>query len=218
MKSAWAVETQKARVRSWALSRQWLRAWRARPRVASLLDRAVGVEAAVAPGDLLVVHGLVVDAVIDEGAQQAQFDPIEQAAGVDQVVVAQAQDVRLVGALRGGGEAEQEAGPEVLQQAPIDGGGGVVEFVHHDIVEVPGVEQGQVAAPTQGLDRGEEQVTPRPCARRCTADPRARAHALKARLGLEQDLFPVGDEQDAPGLDALAVEGGQDRSCRARSP
>ena len=58
-----------------ALSRQWRRAWRARPRVASLLDKLVRVEAAIAPGDLLVVDRLVIDAVVVEGASSPASIP-----------------------------------------------------------------------------------------------------------------------------------------------
>ncbi len=95
--------------------------------------------AAVEQGLGLVEEPLVVtDGVQDHqmplarmAAQAAAELLQEQDLGVDQVVVAQARDVRLVRALRGGGQPKQKARPEVLQQAPIDRGGGVVEFVHH---------------------------------------------------------------------------------------
>ena len=77
----------------------------------------------------------------------------------------------------------------------------MVEFVHHDVIEVVRLEQGEVLVAAQGLDRGEEQVRVLVLAPRVVpADAGARAYPLKARLGLEQDLFPVGDEEDAPGL------------------
>lgn len=49
-----------------------------------------GVELAVPPGDGLVVHGFVQDAVVVEGHQILARDSLEQAAGVHQIIVAEA--------------------------------------------------------------------------------------------------------------------------------
>ena len=46
-------------------------------------------EAPVAPRDLAIIDGLVVDAVIVEGREQLRFDPGKQVAREHQVVVAQ---------------------------------------------------------------------------------------------------------------------------------
>ena len=94
-----------------------------------LVAQRLRVETPVAPRDLPVVDGLVIDAEVVEGAEQYEFDAVEQVSAVDQVVVAQAQDVRLVRALRRRREPQQEARAQVLQQAPVGGRRGVVEFI-----------------------------------------------------------------------------------------
>jgi hypothetical protein len=168
------------------------------------------VEAAVAPGDLAVVDRLVPDAVVVERREQPGLDPGEQVAGEHEVVVAQGQDVGLVGAVRGGGEAEQEARFEVAEQAPVGGCGGVVEFVDHDVIEVVRREAPQVRALAERLHRRAEHVDLR-VARlaHVEADPSLGADACEGTGGLAQDLFAVGDEQHALAAHVFGVEGGE---------
>jgi len=94
-----------------------------------LVAQRLRVETPISPGDLPVIDGLVIDAEVVEGAEQPEFDTVEQMPAVDQVVVAQAEDVRLVRALRRGREPQQKARARVLQQAPLGGRRGVVEFI-----------------------------------------------------------------------------------------
>jgi hypothetical protein len=67
------------------------------------------VEPGVAPGDVAVVH-LVRDAEVVEAAEQVAADSFDQVAAEDKVLLAQGQEVAAIGALGGGGEAEQELG------------------------------------------------------------------------------------------------------------
>jgi hypothetical protein len=166
------------------------------------------VEAAVAPGDLAVVDRLVPDAVVVERSEQSGLDPGEQVAGEHEVVVAQGQDVGLVGAVRGGGEPEQEARLEVAEQAPVGGRGGVVEFVDHDVIEVVRREALEVGALAQCLHRRAEHVDlgVADCAH-VEADAGLGADAREGVRGLAQDLLAVGDEQHASGAHVFGVEG-----------
>jgi hypothetical protein len=115
-----------------------------RARAAALLELLVGVsgarlgrdvpgqlllvEAGVAPGDRPVVH-LVRDAEVAEAAEEVLLDALDEVAAVDEVLLAQREEVAAVGALGGGGEAEQELRTEVVDQAAVSRGGGVVELV-----------------------------------------------------------------------------------------
>lgn len=62
-----------------------------------------------------------------EGGEQAGLDAGEEVAIEDQVVVAQGQDVGLVGAIGRGGEAEQKLRDEVREQAAVGGRGRVMD-------------------------------------------------------------------------------------------
>ena len=70
------------------------------------------VEAGVAPGDVPIVH-LVRDAEVPEAAEEVLLDALHEVAAVDEVLLAQDEEVAPVGAFRGGGEAEQELRAEV---------------------------------------------------------------------------------------------------------
>jgi hypothetical protein len=70
------------------------------------------VEAGVAPGDVPVVH-LVRDAEVPEAAEEVLLHALDEVAAVDEVLLAQGEEVAAVGALRGGGEAEEELRAEV---------------------------------------------------------------------------------------------------------
>ena len=98
----------------------------------------VDVEAPISPGDLAVIDGGVEDAVVVERRQQLGSDALEERAGEDQVTVAQRQDVRLVSAVRGRRQAEQEGRREVSQQTAVGSRCGMMELVDDDVVEVLG--------------------------------------------------------------------------------
>jgi hypothetical protein len=66
------------------------------------------VEAGVAPGDVAVVHG-VGHAEVAEAAEKVAADSFDEVAAVDEVLLAEGEEVAAVGALGGGGEAEEEA-------------------------------------------------------------------------------------------------------------
>ena len=171
------------------------------------LGELLFVEAAAAPGDGGVVH-LVRDAEVAEGAEQALLDAGGDVAAVDEVLLTQAEEVAAVGALGGGGEAEEEAGVEVVEDAAVGGGRGVVELVHDEVVEVIPRELPQVLLAAEGLDGGEEDVGVLVFGRsRVLAEAGLGPDAAEGAEGLVEDLVAVGDEEDALVLEA--VEGAE---------
>ena len=120
-------------------------------------DELLLVEAGVAPGDVPIVH-LVRDAEVPEAAEEVLLDALHEVAAVDEVLLAQGQEVAPVGPFRGGGEAEQELRAEVVDEAPPGRGRGVVELVHDDVVEGVAREALEVGGAAEGLDRREEDV------------------------------------------------------------
>ena len=48
---------------------------------------------------------------------------------------------------------------EMVDDAPIGGGGGVVELVDHDVVEGSGLEPAQMRVACQGLNRGKQTIS-----------------------------------------------------------
>ena len=82
------------------------------------------VEAGVAPGDVPVVD-LVRHAEVPEAAEEVLLDALDQVAAVDEVLLAQGEEVAAVGALRGGGEGEQELRAEVVDEPAVGRGRGV---------------------------------------------------------------------------------------------
>ena len=97
------------------------------------LERA-GVEAAVAPGGVAVVDQ-VGHAVLPERAQQLAGDAGQQVTAVGQVLPAERQQVGAVAAVGRGGEGQQKARLEVLDEALVGRRGGVMKLVHHQVVE-----------------------------------------------------------------------------------
>jgi hypothetical protein len=95
---------------------------------------------------------------VPEAAEEVLFDALDEVAAVDEVLLAQGEEVAAVGALRGGGEAEEELRAEVVDEAPIGRGRGVVELVHDDVVEGVAREALEVGDAAEGLDRREEDV------------------------------------------------------------
>ena len=69
---------------------------------------AVGIEANAAPRDFTIVNGFVEDAVVGEGCQQLLVDSVIEVASKDEVIVAEGEDVGLVGAIGRGGKTQEE--------------------------------------------------------------------------------------------------------------
>ena len=167
------------------------------------------VEAGVAPGDVAVVD-LVRDAEVLEAAEEVLLDALDEVAAVDEVLLAEGEEVAAVGALRGGGEAEQELRAEVVDEAPVGRGRGVVELVHDDVVEGVAGEALEVGGAAEGLDRREEDVgVGVALLARVEAQAGVGADAPEGVAGLLEDLLAVRDEEDAAELGAVGVEGAE---------
>jgi len=153
------------------------------------------VEAGVAPGDVPVVH-LVRDAEVPEAAEEVLLHALDEVAAVDEVLLAQGEEVAAVGALRGGGEAEEELRAEVVDEAPVGRGRGVVELVHDDVVEGVAREALEVGDAAEGLDRREEDVGVRlPLLAHVEAQAGVGPDPAVGVPGLVQDLFAMRDEE-----------------------
>ena len=147
--------------------------------------------------------------MIDQRHQLPCQDRIAQPLFVDQIVIAQRQNVGLIGALRRGGQAEQKTGREVVEYAAIGGGGGVMKLIHHYVVEMVRAELTQVAVATQSLYRGKEPVGLILAAAVIEAGMGIRSHADKGALRLQYDFIAMGDEQQATGVHLSGIEGGK---------
>ena len=140
----------------------------------------------------------------------SRVDPAEQVTFVDEVFTTQAEEVRAIGPVGRRGQAQQKTGCEMLDQLLIGAGGGVVEFIDHDVVEMVSVELAQVTDAAQCLDRGEKDFRVRFfLGARVAAQLRFWADLAKGCHRLGQDFVAMGNEEDAarPGTDR--VEGGQ---------
>ena len=164
-----------------------------------LVGKLFGVEAAIAPGNLPVIDRIVIDPVVVERGKQAAFDAGEQVMGENEVVVAQGEDVGLIGAIRRRRQPEQEAGREVIEHAPIGRGGGMVELVNDHVVEVPPRKALQVGRAAQGLHRSLAGASPAARPRQPTARPLLLvvlpAPGSRARLPVMEEPYVLHSSQ-----------------------
>ena len=100
-------------------------------------ERLDVVAPASPPRDVAQVEA-VVDAEVEERRQVLLVDGVPQAQLGGDAVVEPVEDRQAVAALGGGGEAEQLDGGEVVEHRLVGRGGGVVELVDDDDVEVIG--------------------------------------------------------------------------------
>ena len=132
-------------------------------------------------------------------------------------MVEQLEDVEPVGALRRRGHPEQEAGPQMVQDAQVGGRASLVHLVDEDVVE--GIGLNLVQPHRQRLDRREDEAAVQLSATagelpevggRRAEDP------LELGDGLVEDLFPVHHEEHSLGLGRADVEGREDGLAGAR--
>jgi hypothetical protein len=180
MKSAWRWETQKARVRVPPRLSSCSRAFRARDWVATWRV----------------------------SSSSSKRNALHEVAAVDEVLLAQGEEVAPVGAFRGGSEAEQELRAEVVDEAPVSRGRGVVELVHDDVVEGVAREALEVGGAAEGLDRREEDVGVwLPLVAHVEAQSGVGPDPSEGVPGLLQDLLAMRNEEDVAELGAVGVEG-----------
>ena len=142
-----------------------------------------------------------------ERRQQVLPHAVDEIAAIDEILLAQREQVAAVGPLGCRGQAEQELRTEVGDQLAVGRRGGVVELVDDDVVERVWREPLQVLAPAQRLDRGEHDLGVRVLdLAGVVAKPRLRADAAEGVERLVEDLLAVGDEQHAAELRPAGVE------------
>jgi hypothetical protein len=134
---------------------------------------------------------------------------------VDEVVIAQREQVSAVEPLWGRGQIEQEPRTEVAEQPPVGSRGCMVKLVDHDVVELVGVES--VEPPGQCLHAGEHDAG--------TGVLLGPGEQPEVGVGLDpaehvaalaKDLFAVRDEQDPPKRRTRSVERGKPRLAKPR--
>ncbi len=103
----------------------------------------------------VLVVDLVADADVAKGYKVLALDAFEKIAPVDEVFAAEREQVASVGALWGSGETEKKLGLEVVDEAPVGAGRGVMELVDDDVVEALRAEVSKVCRLSESLDRGE---------------------------------------------------------------
>ena len=176
---------------------------------------ALLVKAPAPPRNVLVVDGIG-HAKVAIRREQLRLDAAHDTALVDQVLATQAHEVAPIGTLGRCGEAKQKCGVEVIDEAPIGGRGGMMEFIDHDVVEGIARESLEVARPTQRLDRGKDDVGLRlTLVAVVEAKARGRAYAPEGRQRLRENLFTMGDEEHAPERLVLAVKGSKPGLAKA---
>ena len=165
-----------------------------------------------APRDLGVIH-LVRHAEIMEGRQQAPCDALMNVAAEHQVLAAERQQVAAIAALGCRGQAQEEAGCEIVEQATVTGRRGMMKLVDDDVVEVVGREAAQVLGPAQCLDRGKDDLAFLFCRAGIAAEARLGTDLAKSRHGLCQDLFAMCHKEHP--VKGAAVEGGKPGLAKA---
>lgn len=146
--------------------------------------------AALAPGEGGEV-GVVGDAEVVEGGEQALIEGGPEAQLGGHAPIEPGQDVEPIGSLGGGSEAEQQQGRQVIEPAPVAGGGGVVELIddHHLVGSRIDGAQLQLG---ERLHRGEHVP---PIAGLLPVDQQLPAGAIAQHLSKgEQGLLQSGTE------------------------
>ena len=153
-----------------------------------------------------------------KGRQQTRRDAGKEVATVDQVVVAQGQNVRLISTVRRSGKANQKLRGKVGQQLPVRWRCSVVKLINDDVIEVLRRKAGQVRGPAQGLNGSAQDVnlhiTHLP---HVEAHPGTRANPQKSLCRLIQNFFTMGHKQHAASAHLLGIKGSQPRLTQAGS-
>ena len=157
-----------------------------------------GIEAAVAPRDLLEVH-IVLESEIVEGHQRAFRDPVADGGLPREYVIEKRCHVHAIGSLRRGGEAQGEGSVQPGHDPPVAGRLGVVDFVDDGIVEVLAIQLGEAFGSGELLHRGDDEIAAHVAVR---AEIPSYAGFIPFRLhsganggfGLDQDFSAVGDD------------------------
>ena len=115
------------------------------------------VESRAPPRNVRVVH-IVWHAEVVKRREQLSANALDQIAAIDEILLAEREQIAAVAPLGRRREAQQELRVEVGDQLPVGRGGGVVELVDDDVVERVGSEPLQMLAPAERLDRGKQDV------------------------------------------------------------
>ena len=141
---------------------------------------------------------------------------VHQVAAVDQVLLAEREQVAAVGPLGSRRQPEEELRTEVGDQLAVGRSRGVVELVDDDVVERLGREPLQVLASAQRLDGCEDDfgVGILDLAG-VVAEVRFWADSSERVERLVEDLLSMRDEEHASKLRPTRIEGGQPRLAEA---
>ena len=164
------------------------------------------VETCASPRDVRVVH-VIWNAVVVKWREQALAHAFDQIATVDEILLAQRQQIASIGPLGCGGQPQQELWLEVGDQLPVGGGSRVVEFVDDDVVEGVWGEPLEMFSPAESLDGRKHDVgvwVLRVAG--VMAKTGLRSNAPEGVESLVQDLLAVGNEEHTAILGTVGIE------------
>ena len=164
------------------------------------------IEPAAAPGNLRVVD-VIGNPEVMERSQQMPGYALHEITVIGNRAVAEPQEICPVCPFGCGGEPEQEAWTEPVQDAPVSRSRRVVEFVDDDIVERLGIKRLETLPLAESLDRGEEDVDGNilPVPREET-EFSCRANLREGLPSLLEDFLAMRHEQDASKLGTTGIE------------
>lgn len=142
-----------------------------------------------------------------ERREQVLAHAVHEIAAIDEILLAQREQVTAVAPFGRRRQAQQELRAEIGDQLAVGHRGGVVELVDDEVVEGVRREALQMFAPAERLDRGEYDFGIRILdVAGVVPEPRIRADAAERVERLVQNLFPVRREQHAAELRPARVE------------
>ena len=164
------------------------------------VGQVVFVVAAPNPAQLIQIDGIR-HAKILEGAEQLAVDGLRQSNLRGDTPAKVVQHTFAVHALRGGGQAQQKLGPEMVQQPLVGGRGGMVKLVHHNVIVIIRRQTVVQFLRVHRLDGDEQMVQAlrAAAAHKQFAEVRVPQDVLEGILALPENFLPVGHKEQAVG-------------------
>ena len=115
------------------------------------------IEPRTPPWNLGVIH-IIRDTQITESRQELVLNAGDKVASVNEILLAQTQEVAAVHTVGGGCQTQKELRREVLDEAAIGPRRGMVKFVYDDVIEGVRRKLPKVGYASEGLDRSEKNI------------------------------------------------------------
>jgi len=175
-----------------------------------LIAEFVGIKTSIAPIDLRVINGMVMDAMVVKRTQQFCVNTLDKVPLKHQIVITQRENIRLVSTRRSRCQTQHEARLKIVDQTTIGNGISMMEFIHHDVIKTIRCKLSQMPFLPQSLHRGKDKIRLTfLCFTGVITNTHLRLNTGKSFLRLHQNLFPVSDKQHSPGLDLQRIKSRQ---------